>query len=112
MQLNLLSMKLLSDAFAREETLGGQVFAVYGQKETLDTLRAFLKALRKDETGSLFGKPLIMTAKAAPGSLVLGCTDTYRDVKPDDFVAAKNTILEGDEPVTLPLVYGRSVRLI
>lgn len=41
-----LSLQLLCDAFVREEVLGGRVFVVYGNHDTLRAIAAFMEATK------------------------------------------------------------------
>jgi hypothetical protein len=110
--LNKLSIKLLGDSFtvARD----GQVFAVYGELDTLDILRAFLVSLQRDHHGTLWGKPLVVSPKVPRSSIVLGCmASSRRGPLPEDFVDALADALRAHigEPRARRAVWGTMLRL-
>jgi hypothetical protein len=95
--LNKLSIEMLADAFTVEESppRSGKVFAIYGQKTTLNMLSDFLKAVRpEDPREQLWSRPFVVSAKVPASAIVLGCVEASHDVGPEDFVLALNRGLE------------------
>ena len=83
-----LSLEYLAHAFDKIECEQGRVIGVFGQKETLVTLRRFLEAVGRTNFGTLFGAPLIESPKVPRETLVFGAVEMARDTHPEDFVAA------------------------
>lgn len=98
--LNKLSIQLLADAFAVEEASprDGQVIAIYGRRETIDTIQAWLLSLKRDNFGTIFGKPFVVSPKVPESSIVLGCVEQGRGPYPEDFPAALNDALDSLTP--------------
>lgn len=109
LSLNKLSIEYLADAFTSSETQNGRVFVAFGRAETLATVRAFLKAMKR-EPETLWGAAFVESDRAPHGALILGSRPFGRETLVTDFTAALDTLLESDQKPPTD-VWGRILRL-